>query len=79
MTEKIYKTMKEIGAEIGMTSHKVGKRLKELGFRTGDGKPSKLAFASNMVEQKWTEDRQNYLWTRDVAKTTKALKDDQPK
>ena len=37
-------TMKELGHAFNMTSHQIGKKLKVLGFRTNDGRPSKLAF-----------------------------------
>src|SRR5437763_1249425 len=36
-------TMKEIGVALGVTSHVIGKRLKEIGLRTADGKPSGAA------------------------------------
>ncbi len=55
-------TMKEIGAEFGVTSHAIGKKLKELGLRTADGKPSSRAFDDGYCDQKWTQDEKHYLW-----------------
>ena len=66
-------TMKEIGKMFGMTSHKVGKALKEMGFRTEEGKPSDKAFALGLVEQKWTQDHQHYLWAWHRQKTVGLL------
>jgi hypothetical protein len=60
MTE--FKTMKEIGVPLGLTSHQVGKRLKALGLRTRDGRPSQQAFQRKLVAQKFAPDGQNYLW-----------------
>jgi len=57
-----YKTMKEIGQGLAMTSHEVGKRLKALGLRTRDGGPSQEAFRHKLVAQKWTDDHNHYIW-----------------
>jgi hypothetical protein len=57
-----YITMTEIGEVLGLTSHQVGKRLKKLGLRTPEGRPSQAAFTSKLVAQKWTRDGQHYLW-----------------
>ncbi len=66
-----YTTMKEIGKPLGLTSHEVGKRLKELGMRTSDGKPSWTAFQNKLVEQLW--EGENYLWGWHAEKTTNIL------
>jgi hypothetical protein len=57
-----YMTMREIGWEFGTTSHKVGKKLKELGLRTSDGRPSRQAFEAGLCDQRWAPGMENYLW-----------------
>ena len=64
-----YSTMKEIGEEFGVTSHKIGKVLKDLGYRTDKGRPSDKAFEECLVNQRWTDDSFNYLWAWDREKT----------
>ena len=56
-----FEIMREIGKVFGVSSHTVGRKLKELGLRTTDGKPSSEAFARGLVERKFTDDRQHYL------------------
>lgn len=68
-----YKTMKEIGALFGMSSHAVGKALKARGLRTTGGKPSAEAFQGGWVRQKFTFDGANYLWAWNAAKTISLL------
>lgn len=56
-------TMKELGAKLGgMSSHVIGRKLKELGLRTGEGKPSRQAFEQQLVSQRFTDDGSHYLW-----------------
>lgn len=62
-----HSTMKEIGQEFGTTSHKIGKVLKELGYRNEKGRPSEKAFEQNLVAQRWMGI--NYLWAWDRDKT----------
>ena len=65
-------TMKDIGGQFGMTSHKVGKLLKKHGLRTSDGKPSPEAFQAGLVSQKF-DDLGHYLWSWKVATITSLL------
>jgi hypothetical protein len=57
-----YWTMKQIGTLFGTTSHQIGKKLKMVGLRTPDGKPSLEAFQSHLCEQLWDCDHVHYLW-----------------
>jgi hypothetical protein len=66
-------TMQEIGAIFGVTSHLVGKRLKEIGLRTDDGKPSRAAFDGGFCAPHWTKDGLNYCWAWEKTKTIEAL------
>jgi len=68
-----FATMKEIGQLFGVSSHVIGRRLKDLGFRTMGGKPSAKAFQAGMVLQKHTFDYANYLWAWSVPKTVGVL------
>lgn len=70
-----FATMKEIGRVFGVSSHAVGKKLKERGYRTPSGKPSSAAFQAGMVQQKFTFDHANYLWAWNVAKTVPLLEE----
>ena len=68
MTTEEFWTMKEIGAMCGITSHKVGKKLKEAGLRTPDGKPSQRAFDQGYVKKRWGFERleiYNWTWHKD--------------
>ncbi len=66
-------TMKEIGQAFGVTSHAIGKRLKEIGLRTMDGKPSREAFDEGYCEPHWTHDGKHYCWAWDKSKTMALL------
>lgn len=57
-----YMTMKEIGRVFEVSSHVVGRKLKELGLRTTDGKPSYDAFQAGLCDQRWTQDMMHYCW-----------------
>ena len=70
-----YKTMREIGKLLGTTSHKVGKRLKELGLRTEAGKPSRRAFEAGLCNQRWTQDMMNYCWAWKREETIRLLQE----
>ena len=72
--EEIYSTMRAIGKLLGLSSHQVGRRLKQLGLRTDEGRPSQVAFDKGYVEPKWTADGQRYLWAWHQAKTLSILK-----
>lgn len=66
-------TMKEIGKAFGVSSHVVGRKLKELGLRTSGGKPSPAAFRGGYVDQHWSADRANYCWAWEKTKTLAVL------
>lgn len=68
-----YWTMREIGVLFGISSHKIGKALKDLGLRTTEGKPSKQAFDGDYVQQRWDEDHPVYLWVWHRDKTAALL------
>jgi len=65
--------MKQIGRELGLTSHQIGHKLKDLGLRTDLGRPSELAFDAGFVAQKWAADGEHYLWAWHRALTLKTL------
>ena len=54
--------MTELGRFFGLTSHQIGRKLKEVGLRTGDGKPSRAAFRGGMWGRRWSRDHENYCW-----------------
>jgi hypothetical protein len=68
-----YLTMKEIGCFFGVTSHAIGKKLKEIGLRTREGKPSGAAFAGGFCAQHWTRDMAHYSWAWHQGKTVGVL------
>ena len=69
-----YKSMKELGQEFGLTSHKIGRTLKDIGLRTEEGKPSHTAFEQGYVKRRWAEQRSDiYLWVWHYDKTVAAL------
>ena len=67
-----FATMKDIGAQFGLTSHQVGKLLKKQGLRTADGRPSPEAFQAELVSQKFDEFG-HYLWSWHVKTITSLL------
>ena len=61
-----YASMKQIGKILGISSHKVGRKLKELSFRTPDGQPTDMAKQSGLTRAQFVE--QGYwldLWHQD--------------
>jgi hypothetical protein len=68
-----YLSMKEIGALYGVSSHVVGRALKDAGLRTPEGKPSSRAFEEDAVTQRHSDDGDTYFWIWDVAKVTPIL------
>ena len=73
MTHEEYWTMKEIGTLFGLSSHKIGNKLKDMGLRTREGKPSHRAFDEGLVQQRWDDDRPVYLWAWHRDKTAALL------
>lgn len=67
-----YATMRDIGAEFGLTSHQLGKILTTKGLREG-GRPSGKAFHSDWVEQRYAPGTNHYIWAWDVEKTRTLL------
>jgi hypothetical protein len=66
-------TMKELGQVFGVSSHVIGRELKDLGLRTDDGRPSQLAFDGGYCGQRWTDDHVHYCWAWERQKTMQAL------
>jgi hypothetical protein len=58
-----YKTMKEIGEILHLSSHQIGRKLKALGLRTTQGKPSQSAYNRGLVKTRWAKNKELYLWT----------------
>ena len=61
-----YASMQQIGKILGISSHAVGRKLKELGFRTPDGDPTDMAKESGLTRAQFVE--QGYwlnLWHQD--------------
>lgn len=73
MNSERFSTMKEIGQLFGVTSHVIGRKLKELGLRTEEGKPSRKAHEEGYCDQRWTQDGQHYLWAWNQGKTVEVL------
>jgi hypothetical protein len=71
-----FKTMKELGQCFGMTSHEIGRKLKALGLRTQDGRPTHEAFRGGYCEQRWTQDGRHYCWAWHGEKTARVLEDE---
>lgn len=68
MLDASFETMRDIGSEFGLTSHKLGKVLTQQGFRDG-GRPTPKAFNHGWVKQRFAPDGSNYIWAWSVAKT----------
>lgn len=57
-----YLSVTELGRHYGMSSHQVGRWLKNLGLRTDQGKPSSEAFALGYVSQRPSRQPGTYYW-----------------
>jgi hypothetical protein len=57
-----------------MTSDQIGKKLKKLGLRSTDGKPSRAAFQGGFCGQRWTHDHEKYCWAWHAEKTCDVLR-----
>lgn len=74
MTEtKRYMLLKEMGVLFGTTSHQIGRKLKDLGLRTDDGKPSRAAFDRCLPGQKFHGD--HFAWSWAVPDTIQILEE----
>lgn len=71
MTE--YKSMREIGALYGVTSHTLGRWLRDLGLRTANGKPSTTAFSEGYVAQRPSRQPGTYYYAWNVDQTVNLL------
>ncbi len=72
MSNATYLPMRDIGSDFGLTSHAVGKVLTQNGFRN-DGKPTKKAFDSGWVQQRFAPGGINYIWAWNVENTRSLL------
>jgi len=68
-------TMRQLGAEFGVSSHVIGRALKEMGLRTPDGQPSCRAQENGLVKlavgpQPWIP-----LWLWHKERTTALLEE----
>ena len=69
-----YATLTELGIVFNVTRNAIGKRLKELGLRTPEGRPSTMAFNHGFVTQRWALERPGiYNWTWHRQKTIAVL------
>jgi len=57
-----YMSMTEIGVQLGITSHQVGKRLKELGLRSPAGKPTRRSFELELCSRRFSYDGDKYYY-----------------
>jgi hypothetical protein len=68
-----YRTMKEIGRLFGATSHAIGRKLKEVGLRTAEGKPGRRAFEGGLCDRRRAADGEHYCRAWHEGKTVRAL------
>jgi hypothetical protein len=73
MTTNQYIPMRDIGTAVGMTSHQIGRKLKQLGLRTQDGKPTRVAFEKKLCAQRWAAHGRGYCWAWDVTRVLPLL------
>jgi hypothetical protein len=57
-----YKSLTELGRVYGVSSHQVGRWLKELNLRTHDGKPSHTAFDFGLVNTRPSRGFNTYFY-----------------
>lgn len=73
MNENEYVTMTDLGNIYGVSSHKVGKWLRELGLRNADGSPSAEAFSEKLVVQRPSTQPGTYFYVWNRVLTTALL------
>jgi len=73
MNDLKFMTMKEIGALKGLTSHQIGRTLKQFGLREATGEPSPRAISEGFVDQRWYDEVTRFGWTWHVEKVGKLL------
>ncbi len=66
-------SLTEIGRLYGVSSHQVGKWLKGLGLRSGDGSPSAQAFNEKYVAQRPSRQPGTYYHVWHATRTTALL------
>ncbi len=66
-------SLTDLGKLYGVSSHVVGRWLKELGLRTEDGRPSSDAFEQDYVSQHPSRRPGTYFYVWDAQKTTAIL------
>ena len=69
-SEEKFATMREIGSDIDLTSHQVGKALLDAGYRNKDGQPSELAKSQGVVRPYTVYNNGNraYRWLDSVVR-----------
>jgi len=74
MSTNEFMSMKELGTLFGVTSHKIGRRLKELDLRNDKGRPTRKAFELGLMEQRYSQSRLDiYSWVWHGDKTAALL------
>ena len=74
MSTTDYMSMKELGVLFGVTSHKIGRRLKELDLRNDKGRPTRKAFELGLMKQRYSQSRLDiYSWVWHQDKTVALL------
>jgi hypothetical protein len=70
---EVFLSLTELGKLYGVSSHQIGKWLKQVGLRTKDNKPSPRAFKEGYVEQRGSTQPGTYYWIWHGEKTLKVL------
>lgn len=66
-------SLTDLGRLFGVSSHKIGKWLKQVGLRTSANKPSPRAFKEGFVDQRGSTQPGTYIWVWHAEKTQKVL------
>lgn len=67
-----YRSMRDLGEQLGVSSHVVGRKLKECGLRTAEGKPSARAVEDGYTKLVLCETYMLDLWHEE--KTLRVLR-----
>ena len=61
-----FATMRDIGKQLGVSSHAIGRKLKEIGLRTAEGKPSTRALEGGFTKTvRFNETFPMNVWNQD--------------
>ena len=70
-----FNSQTELGREFGASSHKIGKWLEDVGLRTAQKKPSRMAFKGGYCTERESTNPGTYFWVWHAEKTAQLFEE----